>query len=456
MAILLQSENHVSYQKELATDPQFATLLKEILQSFKNEEREQESRRAKIRDLAKRMEELKMKYGLGIEVNKICSEICQAYRRAKIPESQIRDVYRAFDMEGYHIYTERAVFGKSLAITGNLPEENVIRFSEVKEQFNKLLNEDFRHFTKPQVQEIYDMFEKGYDKYTDICEDNNIPTVSSGNSSHQFYKMQEDNEKYPNKIETPNPGYEWTELSDAWKGLGDDCYEIARQCADFPPQIKSQAHKIAQGVNVFRQFLLPGKDKKHKRSILDWVENVKTTINASINGTATLHPTESNLCAYCSQPDVAQDPTGKNGLRKPVTMKPHELNEPILQNRPDPGNEEEVKVHNKAVEAFKMRFMSDHGLDFENEDDKRRISRIIEEDYFWLCPQCKGVSRREIIVSREHTSDMIKPTLNLVTDIINHIPVWVSFCKWYAEWRRPILDSQTINLSPKLKNRKSG
>lgn len=456
VAILLQTENHVSYQKELATDPKYSNLLSEILQSFRTESREQESRRDKIRNLAKRMEELKMKYGLASEVSQICTEICRAYRRAKIPEWQIRDVYRAFEMEGYHIYTERIVFSKSLAITGNLPEENIIRFSEVRTFFSKLLDEDFRHFSRAQVQEIFDLFEKGYDKYTGICEDHDIATVASGNSSHQFYQMQNNNEKFPKKIETNAPTYDWTELSEEWKGLAADCLEIADQCAQFPPQILAQAHKIAQGVRVFRRFLNPGKDRKHKRSVLDWIENIKMTIDKSINGTATNHPTESNLCDTCTQADLAQDPTGQNHIRKPVTMTAHELKEPVLEVKPDPTKPEEVQSANNAVKAFREKFMKDHNLNPMDPEDVQRVDKIIDDEHFWLCPKCYGVRRRVIIVSREHTSDMIKPTLDLVIDIINHMPVWVSFCKWYADWRRPVLDAQTINLSPKLKNRKSG
>jgi hypothetical protein len=35
---------------------------------------------------------------------------------------------------------------KSLAIAGNLPEENILTYDKVKEAFNFLLSKDFRHF----------------------------------------------------------------------------------------------------------------------------------------------------------------------------------------------------------------------------------------------------------------------------------------------------------------------
>lgn len=443
MAILLQSENHVTYQKELATDPKYSKFLNEILQSFRTEEKSQDTRRDRIRELAKRMEEIKLQFGLVNEINKICTEICQTFRRAKVPEWQIRDIYRAFEKEGYEIFTERVVYGRSLAITGNLPEENTILMNRVKEAFHLLLEEDWHHFTKSQIQDIFDNFDKGTSKYSTICQENGIATITSGNSSHQFYQMSTNNEKYPQKIETPEPGYEWTVLSAEWEALSVDCHLIAVQCANFPPQIKAQAIKIAQGVKAFRQFLMPGMDRKHKRHWGDWIENVQTTIDASINGTATLHPTESNLCDKCVQPDLDQDPHGTWKLKKPIAMKSIELNT-------------EGMIVQGSANLFKRRFMADHNLDFENKDHQDRMSKIIEDGYYWECPKCHGVFGRTIIVSREHTSDMIKPTLNLVKDLINHFPPFISFCKWYAEWRRPILDSQTINLSPKLKERKSG
>lgn len=165
----------------------------------------------------------------------------------------------------------------------------------------------------------------------------------------------------------------------------------------------------------------PGTDNKHKRSPMDWITTLKSSIDSTIKGTATMHPTESNLCETCNEPDLLQDPTGSMKLKKPVEMG-------VL----------------KVPKDTKLA------------DNKRRMTEILKKGWTWCCPNCNGVKGREIIISREHTSDMIKPTIDLVQKIVNHFPALISYLGWFLDWRRPILDGQTIRLSPKLKSRKSG
>lgn len=183
----------------------------------------------------------------------------------------------------------------------------------------------------------------------------------------------------------------------------------------------------------------PGTDNKHKRSPMDWITTLKSSIDSTVKGTATMHPTESNLCETCNEPDLLQDPTGSMKLKKPVEMGV-------------------LKVP-KDTDADK--FMVDHNFpELDNPmkvaDNKHRMTEILKKGWTWCCPNCNGVKGREIIISREHTSDMIKPTIDLVQKIVNHFPALISYLGWFSDWRRPILDGQTIRLSPKLKSRKSG
>jgi len=447
MATLVHSGNHNGYQKELASDPEASKLIRAISESFEKEEKERVSRREFVRQLAKRMEEIKLKYELAQEVNMICSEICKMFRKAGYDDDDLRFVWRAFDKEGYEKYKREKVFSMSLPIVGNLPEENSLRFNELKHSIKVLLTADPMNLTREQIQDMRQSAEKILDRYDSICIEHKIATVNTSSTSHEFYNMQRANDKYPEKIQTQEPTYQWTELSSSWRHLGDLCYEIAEQCAHFPPQIMSQASKLAKGVNVFCQFIEVGRDKKHKRHWMDWLANLESSVDATINGTATMHPTESNLCYKCTQADLKQDPMGTMGLRKPVEMISMEVQPNVDVNQ----------------------FMAEHhlinGLDTDdngnsypapNDKDKEKMQKILKDGFAWVCEKCNGVYGMEIIVSREHTSDMLQPTIDLMRNMVNHFPPFISFCNWYSSWRRPILDAQTINLSPKLKARKSG
>jgi rubrerythrin len=434
----VHNENYVSYTKELVNDVEVGKFEREILDSFKQEIKIGESRRATVRKLAERMESIKNKHGLQNDIGSICTEIVRSFRKAGVNENQLYNIYEAFEKDDYKKYRSEIVYSRNLGIPGNLPEENSILFTEVKKAQKLLLSTDFRKFTTNQIQEIDESSDKIAERWHGVCDENRIATVSTAPTSHEFYNMSRSADQYSQKIETQHPTQNWTELSDAWERISRLGHEIAVECANFPPQIKESAHELALAVHTLGDFIEAGTDKKHKRSPMDWIETLESSIDSTINGTATMHPTESNLCEKCNEPDILQDPQGVMKLSRPVVMKVT----PVARNI----NEEKFMQEHKMVK----------GIDEDNHANIKKIQEIIKKGWCWECPKCHGVKGREIIISREHTSDMIKPTIKLVKDIVNHFPALVGFLKWYSDWRRPMLDAQTINLSPKLRMRKSG
>jgi rubrerythrin len=428
VATTVHSDNHIGYSKELANDTQVTTFLNEILESFKSEAKLHESRRSMIRKLADRMGEIKIRHGLEMEIGTVCTEIVKTFRKAGLTEGQLYNIYETFEKEEYKKYRSEIVYSRNLSIPGNLPEENNMIFNKAKESIKNLLTIDPNKLTMSQIQDLKESSERVDQRIEGICDEKRIPTFSTSPTSHDFYSMNKNADTYSEKIETHKPKYEWTVLSDSIERCSRLLHQLAIEAAEFPPQIHEDAVKYAKGFYTLSEFIEPGTDNKHKRSPMDWIKTLKSSIDSTINGTATMHPTESNLCEKCNKPDESQDPTGAMGLQKPVEMISTEIT-------PDMNPEIFANEHRCKIE---------------------RAEELIKKGWCWMCPKCSGIKGREIIISREHTSDMIKPTIDLVGKIVNHFPALIAFLGWYADWRRPILDAQTINLSPKLKMRKSG
>jgi len=365
-----------------------------------------------IRRLAADIEEIMILKGQPEFVNTICSTIIRAYKdpkmKYKLTRGQESYIYDVLVKVGEGKYIQSNTYGRSLGITGNLPEENTIQFRQVQQAYSliKQVTEHPTSFTRKQLTQIAEMTIENKDDVISLCKNYKIAILDSDVSQSSLWEG-DDNDKYTQQIQTDKSNAKPNTVQEFWLWFGKLCFEIAQNCHDFPPQIKEREKEITDALYTYAQFFIPGKDMKYKRHWCDWFEIGKKVDDTSINNAANKSPAFANLCATCKEPDFLQDPTGSLGLTRHVRMK----------------------------------------INILGEDEDNHIK------WNWKCPKCGGHDMAERTMTKERTGDMIPTVLEYAQRMISDLPLACEFMDWFNEWRLPIITAQTIALSPKLEEK---
>jgi hypothetical protein len=365
-----------------------------------------------LRRLAADMEEIMILKGQKEFINTIFSTIIRAFKDPKLKnrltkgqESYIYDVLVKVD-NGKYMMNE--CYSRSLGITGNLPEENTIQFRQVQEAYTTLkkVTNTPNNFTRDQLKKISEMTIDNKDEVVTMCQNYKIAVFDSDVSQSSLWES--NNDKYTQQIHTDTSDSRPNKIQEFWVMFGKLCFEIAKDCESFPPQILEREQEIASALWTYAEFFIPGKDMKYKRHWCDWFEIGKKVDETSINNAANKSPAFANMCPKCVEPNLYQDPTGTKGLMKPVKMNVRIVGEDPKDNH-------------------------------------------IKWD--WECPRCHGHEMAERTMTKERVGDMIPTVLEYATRMINHLPMACEFMDWFNEWRLPKITAQTIALSPKLEEK---
>jgi len=226
------------------------------------------------------------------------------------------------------------------------------------------------------------------------------------------------NKQRKDKVKTDEPVPHATLLSDAIGETAQVMLDVQKEVVNFPPEILARAEILAEGFKTFNSLFAPGLDRKYSKSWLGWF---KTERNRDIYGkhaAAVMSFSVSNLCAECS------DEQTKEWVRmEPIFSKQYE-----------------------TYDCLQCGYQIDTVCPKCNLVMKHQDKPVVS----WQCSNCDGTIPLNRDLTREQVGDKSSIVMDDAIRVIEHLPILVSFCDWFIEWREPRIAGRKIRLRPDL------
>lgn len=413
----------VSFEQEIKTlQAQFNNLGKAVIELFDNRLTNEFDLKIKIKEWAYSLEQIMLKHGQPEQTREICTYLVNYLHKKGLREDRVDQmVYDS--LEEFPHYKNETIYQKTGRSSSDLPVENTIYFNQLQKGLNVLDALQWARLTNSQQRVILERMTEIRDDKAD--EGKKYYGIELETESYSQLDENEKSNPYQRKITAEYP--ELSHLTEACKKQvlrAVKAFEqhaiifeaIKQEFIKAPPQIEESAKEIADAIESDNELYYPFADKKWKRGTVDWGAIAVIADEYNMNAAAGENRAETTYCKHCREPDEYNDPSGTQGLMKPVSMIP-------------------VYNYNRGI------------VD-------RTTGRIDNRIYIWVCKRCKGTDRVTKELTKERVTDNIRDTMDRLHQFINKGGFPRALHEWWTEWRRPYRTNDSYRISPKLERKR--